>query len=87
MRDLDSKTAKTLHDLSRGPGSKLIVVKIDSESETDAKAAVALLKTQHGIVNFDTVIANAGVGGHWAKAADTDIKELRHHYRSTLLAQ
>ena len=79
VRDPASETAKTLKNLSHGAGSKLNVVKIDSASETDAKAAIGQLKTQHGISALDIVIANAGVGSHWAPAADTDINELRHH--------
>ncbi|WVQ81966.1 hypothetical protein IAT38_004093 [Cryptococcus sp. DSM 104549] len=40
---------------------KVIPVKIDASSVTDAKEAVEELKTKHNITHLDVVIANAGI--------------------------
>lgn len=57
----DPATASSLSSLPKGKDSTLIIVKIDSASETDAAAAVEVLKTKHGITTLDIVIANAGI--------------------------
>lgn len=44
VRDRSATAAQALLDLSKAQGSKLILVKLDSESETDAKEAVQLLQ-------------------------------------------
>lgn len=59
-------------------GSKIIVVKINSTSEVDAKAAVERLKGQ-GINELDVVIANAGILNHHGGVASIPIKQLREH--------
>lgn len=46
--------------LPKGKGSKLITVKIESTSDTDAKEAASSLKNQ-GLSHLDVVIANAGI--------------------------
>ncbi|OTB08087.1 hypothetical protein M426DRAFT_317191 [Hypoxylon sp. CI-4A] len=60
VRDPES-AAKNLDGLSKGEGSKLIVVKIDSTSDTDAEEAVAHLRASEGISHLDIVVANAGL--------------------------
>jgi len=80
VRNPSDETAQTLENLQRGDGSKLIIVKIDSASEDDAKIAIELIKTQHGVLKLDTVIANAGIGYYWATALKTSAKELQEHY-------
>ncbi|KAH7317783.1 hypothetical protein BKA65DRAFT_108015 [Rhexocercosporidium sp. MPI-PUGE-AT-0058] len=57
----DPSTADSLSTLPKGKDSTLIIVKIDSASETDPAAAVSLLKTKHNITSLDIVIANAGI--------------------------
>ncbi|KZP04636.1 hypothetical protein FIBSPDRAFT_967959 [Athelia psychrophila] len=42
-------------------GSKLIIVKIDSASGSNAADAVELLRKDHGFASLDVVIANAGI--------------------------
>ena len=42
-------------------GSKLVVVRIRADSETDAAEAIATLQTAHGINALDIVLANAGI--------------------------
>ncbi|PNS18364.1 hypothetical protein CAC42_6181 [Sphaceloma murrayae] len=54
-------SAEPLESLPKAAGSKLLTVKIDSSSETDAKEAIAQLQKDHGITRLDVVIANAGI--------------------------
>ncbi|MCJ1400300.1 hypothetical protein MMC11_003505 [Xylographa trunciseda] len=79
VRDPSNETSKSLNSLSAGKGSKLIIVKLDSLSETDAKAAVQTLKSEHGIDHLDVVIANSGIGSYYGSALETPISELRDH--------
>ncbi|KAF2227127.1 aflatoxin biosynthesis ketoreductase nor-1 [Elsinoe ampelina] len=60
-------SAKSLNDFPKADGSKLIIVKIDSFSETDPKDAVAELQKQ-GVDHIDFVIANAGIAGEKSTA-------------------
>jgi NAD(P)-dependent dehydrogenase (short-subunit alcohol dehydrogenase family) len=66
VRDTTSATTLSLKDLPHGSGSKLIIVKIDNVSLTDAGEAVNQLKAESGITSLDVVIANAGIAryGH-----------------------
>lgn len=61
----DPESAKSLHDISKADGSNVILVKVESVSETDAIEAVKSLRSQ-GINHLDVVIANAGVFHHHA---------------------
>ncbi|OBT48272.1 hypothetical protein VE00_01099 [Pseudogymnoascus sp. WSF 3629] len=75
-RNPDHPTSKALSDFPTGPGSRLIVVKIDATSETDAATAIQELKGQ-GIDNLDIVIANAGVIVPFVKLEDAKVADLR----------
>lgn len=86
VRDVASSTSKSLASLPVGKGSKLITVKIDSVSETDARAAVDVLKSQHGITRLDTVIANAGIANYFGPALTTPVKEMHDHFVINTLA-
>jgi norsolorinic acid ketoreductase len=70
-----------LKALKTGSGSRLIVVKIDSVSTTDASAAVEELKSKYQITHLDVVIANAGLGSYWGPALTTPIAEFETHLR------
>ncbi|KAM0688951.1 hypothetical protein Q7P36_011027 [Cladosporium allicinum] len=59
-RNPDGQDARDLTNISKAEGSKLITVKIDSTSETDAVNAISTIKGQ-GITHLDVVIANAGI--------------------------
>jgi norsolorinic acid ketoreductase len=79
VRDTTSASTKALSSSKTGAGSKLITVKIDSVSETDAKDAVASLQSQ-GITKLDVVIANSGIANYWGSALDTPLKEVQEHF-------
>lgn len=70
----------SLHTLQTHPRSNLILVNIDSRSETDAVNAVEMLKGKHGIVKLDMVISNSGIAKHIGVALDTPGRELRDHF-------
>ena len=72
--------SEALGNLSTGEGSKLVVVKIDSVSETDARDAIELLKSKHGIDRLDVVVANAGIAKHAGTPFETPLAEMRDHF-------
>ncbi|MCJ1420680.1 hypothetical protein MMC32_007039 [Xylographa parallela] len=79
VRDPSNVTSQSLGTIAVAKGSKLITVKIDSLSETDAKAAVETLKESYGISKLDVVIANSGIGKYFGQAGETPISEIRDH--------
>ena len=85
VRDPTSTSSKALESLPHGEGSKVILVKIESISETDAKAAVELLKSKHQITKLDVVIANAGISNYYGKVGVTPLKEFTEHYQVNTL--
>lgn len=80
VRDLTGAGLKALESLPVGSGSKIIVVKIDSSSETDAQDAISLLQSRHSISKIDLVIANAGIG-NMDLGTETSVNQLREHLR------
>ncbi|WVQ81960.1 hypothetical protein IAT38_004087 [Cryptococcus sp. DSM 104549] len=59
---------------------KVIPVKIESVSYTDAAEAVEELKTKHNITRLDIVIANAGISQDWAGLKTIKPTILDQHY-------
>jgi len=60
VRDVES-SKKTLSSVPVGTGSKIVVVKVDSTSATDAANAAKELKSKHGITKVDILVSNAGL--------------------------
>ncbi|KAJ5153997.1 Short-chain dehydrogenase/reductase SDR [Penicillium coprophilum] len=75
-----SSSEPTLSSLPTGTGSRLIIVKIDASSNTDAKAAVESL-SGHGVSALDIVIANAGIFDRAAftTVAESSIAQIQSH--------
>jgi norsolorinic acid ketoreductase len=71
-------TATTLKALPTGEGSSLIVVKIDSVSDTDPATAIENSKSQ-GITAVDILIANAGISQVFPPVHDVEIPDLLKH--------
>lgn len=76
-----SSSGEDLQSLPIGPGSQLIVTKIDSEIDSDAGTAVNQLTSQQRITHLDTVIANAGIGDYAGPAASTSATDLMRHFQ------
>lgn len=72
VRDPSSSEAKALHDTPRAVGTNLIIVKVESRSETDCLAAVSSIRNQ-GITHLDLVIANAG---YYAVPAEPQVAKI-----------
>lgn len=77
-RNPDAASSKSLFDLPKGEGSKLVVVKVDATVEADAAAAVKELESQ-GINYLDLVIANAGIGYVYPLVRDVTHADLQNH--------
>lgn len=60
VRSPDGEEGQALTKLPAASGSKVILVKVESTSDTDAKNAISTLSS-HNISHIDTVIANAGI--------------------------
>lgn len=78
VRDIPS-SSKTLNALPASEGSKLIIVKIDAKSDTDASTAASELKSKHNITKIDVLIANAGLLHSIVPATETSNDALREH--------
>ncbi|KXJ97308.1 hypothetical protein Micbo1qcDRAFT_230003 [Microdochium bolleyi] len=83
-RDPSGASSAALAELPRAQGSRLILVKLDADAETDAQAAVAELRASHGIEHLDIVIANAGIAYVYPTVADLRIADLEAHMRTNL---
>ncbi|KAJ5680249.1 hypothetical protein N7536_011388 [Penicillium majusculum] len=80
VRNPSSSEATSLSELPTGESSRLIIVKIDASSDTDAKAAVESLSSQ-GVSALDIVIANAGVfdTAAFTTVAESTVAQIRTH--------
>ncbi|GKU08559.1 toxin biosynthesis ketoreductase [Fusarium langsethiae] len=78
LRDTKHENSTALQDIPCGPGSKLIVVKIDNASPSDAKDATITLQKEYEIHHIDLVIANAGICEHLVPIKNADVTELNH---------
>lgn len=86
VRDPSHQTTLALNDLPKGAGSKLIVVKLDSSSATDAQEAVATLQKEHGIDALDVVIANAGISIGGTSIRKTTAANTQEHFNVNTIA-
>ena len=80
VRNPSSSEATSLSHFPTGKSSRLIIVKIDATSNTDAKTAVESLSSQ-GVSALDIVIANAGVfdTAAFTTVADSTIAQIQSH--------
>jgi norsolorinic acid ketoreductase len=85
VRDPTNAFSKALLTLPHGKNSKVILVKIDSLSETDALTAVSTPKSEHQVTKLDIVIANAGIANYFGRARVTPIKEMIPHYQINVI--
>lgn len=84
VRDV-AKSAPILDAIPKAAGSKLIVVKLDSQIESDAADAVSQLQKDHGISSIDVVIANAGISHSGGPVVQTTAEGLRDHFNTNTI--
>ncbi|CAG8961907.1 hypothetical protein HYFRA_00013707 [Hymenoscyphus fraxineus] len=75
---------ETLASLPVATGSKLIVVKIDSNVATDARDAVEVLKEDHGIKHLDVVVANAAIGDDYGSIVDIKLETVQKNIETNV---
>ncbi|KAJ9626240.1 hypothetical protein H2203_003872 [Taxawa tesnikishii (nom. ined.)] len=85
VRDPTHTSATSLDSLPAASGSKAIVIKIDSASETDPSTAMAELQSAHSISHLDVVIANAGISSYYGPLVSTPVAEFVDHWRVNTL--
>jgi norsolorinic acid ketoreductase len=77
VRDPSTEASKALSQLPKAEGSKLILIKIESSSPTDAAAAVESLTPEHGITKLNLVVANAGISGCFGPVATLNVEDTK----------
>ena len=76
-------TATALKKLPTGEGSSLIIVKIDSISETDPTTAIEDIRSQ-GVTAVDIVVANAGISQVFPQVHEVELSDLLEHLQVNL---
>lgn len=84
VRDPASSSSLSLKSVPAGENSKLIVVKIDSSSDTDASEAITQIR-EAGVNHLDVVIANAGIAEGYARIEAIKLGEFRQFFEVNTL--
>ncbi|KAI1170395.1 Nor-1 [Nemania sp. FL0916] len=80
VRDDTSESSSSLKAIKpASSSSRVIVVKIANDSETDAAAAVDTIKAA-GISSLDVVIANAAIANVFARLEEIDMKDFQQFF-------
>ncbi|KAK9422375.1 putative NAD(P)-binding protein [Seiridium unicorne] len=85
VRDLNAAATKRIVKQSQ-TNQNLIVVKIDSEVQTDPQNAARVVRDQHGIDHIDVIIANAGVAADWAPVLQIKPEDIQRSMNINVLA-
>ncbi|KAK9413825.1 putative NAD(P)-binding protein [Seiridium unicorne] len=83
VRDLENPNSKALHQLPTAEGSKLVVVKIDSNIEADHADAVKTL-AKEGVDSLDVVVANAGICELHPAVSNVTPADLQRHINTNV---
>ncbi len=76
VRDPAAANAVSLKEITPASGTTLLLVKLESTSETDAEDAAGALRAS-GISTLDIVIANSGIGNIFSRVEGIDIDDFR----------
>jgi norsolorinic acid ketoreductase len=79
VRNPSAAKSQALLAILTGTGSQVLLVKIDSSSQTDAATAVKQLQSEHNITHLDLVIANSGICDHYGTIATLSVDTLNEH--------
>jgi len=80
VRDPSDAPSQALALLPKGTSSKLIIVSIESTSDTSAQAAIKELQTSHHLTFLDLVIANAGISALYPSVSAAKSSDMAQHY-------
>lgn len=84
VRDLESQNSKALCELPKAEGSRLLVVKIDSDVDTDPAEAVRTMEKE-GVEALDVVVANAGICQVHPAVSGVTSADLHKHITTNVL--
>ncbi|KAI0467182.1 Nor-1 [Xylaria cf. heliscus] len=79
VRDSSSASAASLRSFKAAAGSRVIVVKIANDSETDTAAAVEAIRAA-GVASLDVVIASSAIAGKFARLEDVAMHDFREFF-------
>lgn len=80
VRNITEEITKSLNALPTGHGSRVIIAKLDSLNDSDAKQVVERLQKEENVDKLDVVIANSGISKYYGPAVSTPISEVREHF-------
>ncbi|CAH0004467.1 unnamed protein product [Clonostachys byssicola] len=80
VRDPKNPSSASLSALPRGPGSRVIVITLDTADEGAAGCAIQALQTKCSIDFLDIVIANAGINQDGKPVLDTSVASIHRHF-------
>lgn len=86
VRDLTHPTSKALEDLPKPDSSRLILIKIDSALDADAKQAAVELESDYEISTIDVLIANAAIATVMPTVASVSVADLKLHFAINAVA-
>jgi norsolorinic acid ketoreductase len=86
VRDPEADLSKALKSLPVASGSKLIIIKLDSTSTTDAELAAKTLASEYNLTSLDVLVANAGILQAFGPALQTPAKELAEVFNVNSIA-
>ncbi|KAB8203746.1 hypothetical protein BDV35DRAFT_384103 [Aspergillus flavus] len=66
--------------------SRMIIVQLNCDSETDAQAAVQTLREEHGVTHLDVVVANAAMATNFGPASTMPLEHLQAHMMVNMYA-
>nr|AAS90023.1 Nor-1 [Aspergillus flavus] len=75
-----------LSALTVAEGSRMIIVRLNCDSETDAQAAVQTLREEHGVTHLDVVVANAAMATNFGPASTMPLEHLQAHMMVNMYA-
>ncbi|KAL9112216.1 MAG: hypothetical protein Q9187_007808, partial [Circinaria calcarea] len=81
IRDRRARVSEALTSIPTASGSKVVVIKMNSSLETDARDAVELLKSAYGIDKIDVIIANTWAGEQQGLSLETPIQKLQDYFK------
>jgi len=86
VRNITQEITETLNALPSGQGSRVIIAKLDSFNDSDAKQVVEKLQKEDNIDRLDVVIANSAISKYYGPALSTPISEVREHFEVNAVA-